>query len=409
MSSDRPVTALPNTRGHRRAVAGIFFLVGVMLGTWFARVPELRTALHLDFAQLGAVLLAQTVGVIVAMQVAGHLSAHLDSRAVIRLTAPVVPWFPAVVAATPSPVTAGAAMLTWGLVAGLLDVAMNAQGVELERVGRRPFLSSLHAVWGVGALLGSLGSVGAIQAGLSLGTHYTVVAAGLCVLALAAGRHALPEQAGARREREKQVRVGLLSGWTRIVVVLGILGAAVALCEGAMSGWCGVFLSEQRGAAPNVASLGYFAFILAQTGTRMFGDRLHRGLGPVALTRWSMATAAAGVLVSVLSPNAWLGLAGFALQGCGLAVVIPIIAGAVGHGSTGNTSLAIARYSTLHQAGVLAGPALFGWLAQTFGIGTALGLLILPLGVIAILASTTATARVDSPAEPTATDNQRAA
>ncbi|ADJ49657.1 major facilitator transporter [Amycolatopsis mediterranei S699] len=390
---------MPRLRRHRVAVAGVFFVVGVLLGTWFARVPELRTALHLDFAELGAVLLAQTVGVIVAMQVAGHLSAYLSSRTVIRLTAAVVPWFPALVAISPGAVAAAAAMLVWGLVAGLLDVAMNAQGVELERAGRRPFLSSLHAVWGAGALTGSLGAVAAIRAGVPLGVHFIAVAAVLCVLALVAGRHALPErQAAARREPGKRARTGLLSGWTRAVVVLGGLGAAAALCEGAVSSWCGVFLREQRGASADVASLGYFVFVLAQTGTRMFGDRGHRLLGPVALLRWSMAATAAGVLVAVLSPDPWWGLAGFALQGCGLAVVIPLIAGAVGHGVGGNTSLAIARYSTLHQAGVLAGPALFGRLAQTFGVSTALALLVLPLGLIAAFATATARARPDLPA-----------
>ncbi len=409
MSSGGTVVLLPALRRHRAAIAAIFFLVGVMLGTWFARVPELRTALRLDFAELGAVLLVQTAGVVIAMQVACHLRAYLGNRTIMRLCAAVVPWFPAVVAATPGPVTAGAAMLAWGLVAGLLDVAMNSQGVELERMARRPFFSGLHALWGVGALAGSLGAVGAVQAGVPLGTHFTAVAAGLCVLALVAGRRTLPEGAGPRRERERRARAGLLSGWTRSVLVLGGLGAAVALCEGAVSSWCGVFLREQRGAGTEVASLGYFAFIVAQTGTRLVGDRLHRSLGPVAVTRWSTAVTAAGVLVAVLSPNPWAALAGFALQGCGLAVVIPIVAGAVGHGTSGDTGVAIARYSTLHQAGVLAGPALLGWLAHTFGIGTALALLVLPLGLVAVLASATAPASNHSPAEPAATEHRRAA
>ncbi|WP_329055511.1 MFS transporter [Amycolatopsis sp. NBC_01488] len=400
------VTPLPRLRTHRVAVAGIFFVVGVQLGTWFARVPELRTALHLSFSQLGAVLLAQTVGVIIAMQVAGHLSAYLDSRAVVRLTATIVPWFPALVAISPGAVTAAAVMLGWGLVAGLLDVAVNTQGVALEQFGRRPFLSSLHAVWGAGALTGSLGAVVAIRAGVPLGVHFATVAAVLCVLALVAGRHALPERrSGTRREPGKRARTGLLSGWTRAVLVLGGLGAAAALCEGAVSSWCGVFLREQRGATADVASLGYFVFILAQTATRMFGDRVHRVLGPVALLRWSMAATAAGVLVAVLSPDPWSGLAGFALQGCGLAVVIPLIAGAVGHGG-GNTSVAIARFSTLHQVGVLAGPALFGRLAQTSGVSTALALLVLPVGLIAVFAKATVTAR---PAVLATAEGRRAA
>ncbi|RSD16414.1 MFS transporter [Amycolatopsis eburnea] len=377
-------TVAPPLRRPRTAVATVFFVVGVLLGTWFTRVPELRTALGLDFAELGAVLLCQTVGVLLAMQVAGHLSAHLDTRTVLRWTAAILPWCPVLVTATSGPLAAAAAMLGWGLLAGLLDVAMNAQGVELERAGGRPFLSSLHAVWGAGALAGSLGSLGAIRAGLSLGTHFFLVAVVLCALALAAGRHALAARPGPRKP------VGLLSGWTRAVLVLGALGAAAALCEGAISSWSGVFLREQRGAAVEVASLGYFVFVLAQTATRVFGDRAHRTFGPVASLRWSMAATVAGVLVSVLSPDPWVGLAGFAVQGCGLAVVIPVVSGAVGHGAGGNTSLAIARYSTLHQAGVLAGPALFGWLAQTWGIGVALALLVVPLAVIAALAGATA-------------------
>ncbi|UOX85901.1 MFS transporter [Amycolatopsis sp. FBCC-B4732] len=386
-------------RRERTAVATVFFVVGVMLGTWFTRVPELRTALDLDFAELGAVLLFQTVGVLIAMQVAGHLSAHLDTRTVLRWTAALVPWCPVLVTVTSGPVAAAAAMLGWGLLAGLLDVAMNAQGVELERAGGRPFLSGLHAVWGAGALVGSLGSLGAIRAGVPLGVHFGVVAAVLCVLALVAGRHALPETV--RRGPRKPV--GLLSGWTRWVLVLGALGAAAALCEGAVSSWSGVFLREQRGAAVEVASLGYFVFVLAQTFTRVFGDRAHRILGPVSLLRWSMAATVAGVLVAVLSPDPWIGLAGFAVQGCGLAVVIPVISGAVGHGAGGNTSLAIARYSTLHQAGVLAGPALFGWLAQTWGISAALALLVVPLAAIAVLATAT------RPAEQPEAVHQRAA
>ncbi|MFB9682927.1 hypothetical protein [Amycolatopsis plumensis] len=169
----------------------------------------------------------------------------------------------------------------------------------------------------------------AIRAGVPLAVHFAAIAAVLCVLTLVAGRHALPDRWTASR-RAPGARAGLFSGWTRAVLVLGGLGAAGALCEGTVSSWCGVFLHEQRGAVPAIASLGYFVFVLAQTGTRMFGDRAHRLLGPVALLRWSMAATVAGVLLVVLSPDPWTGLAGFALQGCGLAVVIPITAGAVG-------------------------------------------------------------------------------
>ncbi|MEV6908580.1 MFS transporter [Amycolatopsis sp. NPDC051071] len=392
MSSGLEIHPAKDVRRRRIAISGIFLMVGMMLGSWFARVPQLRIELGLNFAELGMVLLAQTVGVLLAMQLAGHLSNHLDSRAVIRVTSVVLPWFLPLMAVMPGVITAALGMLTWGVIAGLLDVSMNAQGVEVERRARRPVLNSLHAVWGIGALLGSGGTVLAVRAEWSLLSHFWVVSVVLFVIALVSGRWLLTESSLVARAEEKAPKVGFFSGWTRAVIVLGGLGAAVALCEGAVSSWGGVFLSEQRGAAANIASLGYFAFIVAQTGTRLAGDRLHRRFGAVALVRWSMAMTAAGVLLAVMVEDVWFGLAGLAMAGVGLAVAIPIISSAVGHGTKSNTSLAIARYSTLHNAGVLAGPAIFGSLAQTFGISTALTLLLVPLGVIAVFAAATAPA-----------------
>ncbi|GAB3717126.1 MFS transporter [Amycolatopsis oliviviridis] len=401
MSSGLEIHPVKDVRRQRIAISGIFLMVGIMLGSWFARVPQLRIELGLNFAELGMVLLSQTVGVLLAMQLAGHLSNHLDSRAVIRVTSLVLPWFLPLMAAMPGAVTAGLGMLTWGVIAGLLDVSMNAQGVEVERRARRPVLNSLHAVWGIGALLGSGGTVLAVRADLSLSAHFWVVSVVLVVIALFSGRWLLTEsRAASPAAAEKAPKVGFFSGWTRAVIILGGLGAAVALCEGAVSSWGGVFLSEQRGAAANIASLGYFAFIVAQTGTRLIGDRLHRRFGAVALVRWSMAMTAAGVLLAVMVQSVWFGLAGLAMAGVGLAVAIPIISSAVGHGTKSNTSLAIARYSTLHNAGVLAGPAIFGWLAQTFGISMALTLLLVPLGIIGLFASATAPASVRSSSAP---------
>lgn len=396
MSSGLEIHPVKDVRRQRIAISGIFLMVGIMLGSWFARVPRLRIELGLNFAELGMMLLAQAVGVLLAMQLAGHLSNHLDSRAVIRVTSLMLPWFLPLMAAMPGAIAAGLGMLTWGVIAGLLDVSMNAQGVEVERRARRPVLNSLHAVWGIGALLGSGGTVLAVRAEWSLSSHFWVVSVVLVAIALFSGRWLLTESRAASPAAEKTEKVGFFSGWTRGVIVLGGLGAAVALCEGAVSSWGGVFLSEQRGAAANLASLGYFAFIVAQTGTRLIGDRLHRLFGAVALVRWSMAMTAAGVLLAVLVQSVWFGLAGLAMAGVGLAVAIPIISSAVGHGTKSNTSLAIARYSTLHNAGVLAGPAIFGWLAQTFGISTALTLLLVPLGIIGLFASATAPVSVAS-------------
>ncbi|HEX4223815.1 MAG TPA: MFS transporter [Pseudonocardiaceae bacterium] len=378
-------------RGNRLAVAGMFLLIGIMLGTWYARLPQVRTELGLSDGGLAVVLLTQTVGVLIAMQVASPLTQRFGSRAVIRVTSVLVPWFPLVTVLMPNAVAAGGVLLGWGLVAGLLDVNINAQGVRVEELARKPILNRLHAVWGIGSLLGSVLTVLADRLNIAMSVQFLVIAAVLTLIALLSGRGLRADTVVAQRKS----RPGLRAGWTRAIVLLGLIGAAAALCESAVSTWCGIFLTEQRAAPAGLASLGYTAFILAETSTRLIGDRLHGRVGAVALVRAAMATTVLGIGLTVLVPSAWLDIVGFAIQGCGLAVLIPIITGAVGHGATGggqSASVAIARYSTLYYGGIVAGPSLLGWLSQALGVSTALTLLVMPLAAIGLLAKVTAPA-----------------
>src|ERR1700744_2536198 len=121
----------------RTAVCGVFMLVGVMLGTWFACLSEVRTELGLSYAELGAVLLIQTAGLVVAMQLAGQGSVRFGTRPVVRLTMIVVPWVLQPIVSVHGLLAVSAAMLSWGLVADLLDVGMNVKAVETERIAAR--------------------------------------------------------------------------------------------------------------------------------------------------------------------------------------------------------------------------------------------------------------------------------
>jgi len=403
--SAEPVSPDPDpdpVRRPRVAISGVFLIAGLMLGTWFARLPELRIQLGLSDGELGAVLLAQMAGLIIAMQFAEALFVRFGHRKVVWLMTALVPWCLPLMATVHGLLPATAGMFGWGLIAGVIDVGMNALGVRTERMARRPILNSLHAVWGAGALVGSLATAAVVRAGLAPQVHFALVAALLSGIALLNGKHLLADSAPLVSASRPQVRASrprtsVRTGWTRTVVLLGILGASAALCETSISSWCGIYLTQQRGALVSLASFGYTAFIVAETGTRMVGDRLHRRLGAVLLVRGSLAVTAVGLLIVLAVPQLWADLAGFALQGCGIAVLIPIITSAVGHGgavdgSDSATSLAIARYSTLYYAGALAGPAVVGWLAQFFGITTAFALLVAPMLLVALLAGATAPA-----------------
>src|SRR6478609_3688303 len=69
-----------------RAVAAYFLANGVVMGAWVPHVPDRARELHLDPGTLGWALLASGLGAVLAMPLAGRMTARLGSRAVSRVS-----------------------------------------------------------------------------------------------------------------------------------------------------------------------------------------------------------------------------------------------------------------------------------------------------------------------------------
>jgi MFS family permease len=378
----------------RWATAGVFLLLGMLLGTWFSGVPRFQRQLSVEPTALGLLLLAPTIGSLIGMQVAGRLVSRFGGGPVVRATAVTLPFTLPLVAVTDYRTAAGAALLLFGVVDGVQGVAMNVHGITVERGLRRPVLSGMHAAWGAGALLGGAIGTGAVAFGLSLFEHFAIVAVVTAVVGAVAGRYLLPHDGDESSSPDENRGRVWRHGWTRPVIALGLMGAGVMVCEVGISSWGAIFLGDERNAAAVLASAGFVVFTAAETGTRLVGDRLNRRLGPVAVVRWSAIIGLLGLALIVLAPSVPVNLAGFLVFGVGLAVINPIIFSAVGHGSTSSAGpgVAIARYTTLTYIGVLGGPALIGGLANAIGLTAALACMAVPLAAIAIGARLTAAA-----------------
>src|SRR3954470_16551420 len=167
----------PGTRAARRAVTVIFFVNGLLLGSWAARIPAVKERLDLGEAALGLALGLVALGALVAMPVSGWLSARGGSRRTTRAA------FVLCCVALPLPALAPSyalmlpAALLLGAGNGSLDVAMNAHGVAVERRHERPILSSFHAAFSCGALAGAGLSALVAGAGIDVRWHLLAVAA----------------------------------------------------------------------------------------------------------------------------------------------------------------------------------------------------------------------------------------
>ncbi|GAA3128641.1 MFS transporter [Streptosporangium carneum] len=357
----------------RRAVSFFFVLLGTVSGAWAARIPAVKNDLGLSNGQLSFGLLALTGGLVVGMRFAGRLTDRLGSARVLT---------PAAVATCLAVIPPGyaptlpllvAVLFLYGLVNASLDVAMNAHGVEVERVYGRPLMSSFHGMYSVGGLVGA--GVGGLFAWLGLGAGPTLATTGitLALASLLAGRHLLPLPPRAADAPRPAARARW-SGW---IVLIGVVAFAGLVGEGAAVDWTAVYLFEDLGAPQGVAALGFAVFSLAMTAGRFAGDHLVRRLGPVRLVRCSGLLATAGLATALLVGRVPVAIAGFALFGLGLATIVPQVFSAAGNHDPARAGESIAQVATVGYTGLVAGPAIIGGAAEVVGLPAALGIPVL--------------------------------
>lgn len=375
----------------RWPATAVFFLNGLTLSTAIARQPSLKSEHHLADGQVGALGLLFAVAAIVSMQFVGPLVARVGSRPVLRVSLVVMPLLLALVGLAGGFGALAAANTALGAVHGTTDAAMNAHAVAVERRGRRRILSGCHAAWSVSAVVASLATAGLSRAGVPLTAHFVGAAVVLVVGGLVLGPLLLPAAADrgsvpapARRGSARGTR-GAGGGWSRAFVALGLAGTALMVCEGAALGWGPIFLHDSRGVSLGLAATAVTAYAGGQTAVRVVGDRLATRYGAPKVFRAGGLVAAVGLGVAVLTAEPAASVAGFAVMGAGMSVLLPLAFSAVGQAQGMSAATAVSRFTTFTYAGVLLGPAAVGWAAELAGLTRTLAALLPVLLAVAVL------------------------
>jgi MFS family permease len=347
----------------RWATAGVFFVSGVGIGTLLPHVPYLQERLDVSKGVLGLCLLAMSAGALLAMPITGQMLDRRSSRSIMLATLVVF----AVALAWPllagGPLGLAALLFLVGLGNGSLDVSMNAHGSAIERRTGRPIMSSLHAGWSLGGVVGAVGAALAASADLDPRIYLAGAAAALLALGLVF----------IRRVGEATVASGASEGFvmpSRGVLLLGGLCMLVMVTEGAMDDWSPLYLRTELGAGADVAAAGFATFAAGMALGRFAGDPLTRRLGAEAVLRVGAALAVAALAGLLLAGSVPVTLAGLALVGLGIANGVPLLFSAAGR--TATPGPAIAAVSTLGYGAFLVGPPFIGFLADAIGLAGAL-------------------------------------
>ncbi|OEJ38054.1 transporter [Streptomyces agglomeratus] len=389
----------------RYAVAAVFCVHGAVTGSFATRIPWIADHSGVGAGQLGLALAFPAIGASVAMPLAGAISHRFGARTSLRGL--LVLWTLSLTlpALAPNLLTLCAALFVFGATAGMSDVAMNALGVEVENRLDKSIMSGLHGMWSAGALIGSAAGTVAAHLGSDARLHHALAAVALTVLGLIACQGVIDLRSAPGAQAPPRFALPPKSA-----LVIGAIGFCAVFAEGASLDWSAVYLRDVLGSSPGVAAASTTAFALTMAVARLAGDRVVDRFGPVRTVRVGGVAATAGGALVVAAPHPALAMAGFALIGLGVAVVVPLAFAAAGR-SGPNTSQAIAGVATITYTSGLIAPSAIGAVADatslvvSFGVVTALAFgLVVGAGVLRDAGRVSAGARSEAQAPAVAKD-----
>ena len=385
-SSPSDVRRSPDLLRARAGVSLVFLANGLGFANLVPRFPEIVEGLGLSRSAFGQAVAAASVGALVAGLAASWLISRLTSAKVASLGMLVVALALLGAGLAHSWLVLAICLLVVGGTDSIVDVAQNAHGLRVQRRWGASIVTSFHASWSLGAVLGAAMGQTLAGAGVGVGTHMVLTAVVLLVLStgpLLAGWF-LPGHDRADREPDEikefdnapQVRPATSSrrvGPVTILVLLvvGLLCAASMFPEDVAMNWSSLLLSEQGAGAGHVG-LGLVALQGTMIVGRLVGDRIIDAVGQRAVIAWGGALVTFGMSIALLLSSVPGTLLGMAISGAGCAVAVPVTYSAADDVEGLPPGLGLTIVSWLARLAGLLAPPVVGRLGDDHGLWVAL-------------------------------------
>ena len=383
----------------RIAAKTVYFMLGLGSGTFAANIPLIKENLGLSPSMLGLALLCCSLGGFVAMQFAAPLINRFGLRMLLSVLAPIFPLVLIFISLSNSFAMLALAFGVFGGLTSIAGIAVNAQAIDIEKAYARSIMSSFHALFSVGGLVGA--GVGGVMAAHHMGIvpSMSIVAVVMSVLGIMliaklfdVTKYDYAEDHEVIEKPHKHHK----AKWWRQVLLIGGLIFICYLTEGAIADWTAIYLKAEHAVGPFLAVLAYMIFNACMTIGRFSGDAIIRRFGQVPTLVGGGLLSMTGLLIGLLSPTLVFSLIGFGIVGLGLSVLVPILISMAGNLPGGDRNVAIARASTCGSIGLMTGPALIGFIAEGYNLLAAMMVpvvLLATLSVVSMLMHRTARMR----------------
>ena len=352
----------------RSAISFLFFINGIVFAGWVSHIPGIRERFEITEATIGLILFVMAIGAVLVMVFTGWLVQLIGSRIIsgvagLSYAVTLLLLF----LANDLNMLFFAAFL-FGAANGSMDVSMNDQAVILEKRYGVPIMSSLHAFFSTGGLIGAALSYSVLR----LGGHALEQAIGICVVIFLAAIYFLPHLIDGAAMQKKN-RAGEKRFFFQFVLCLfAFLAFLSFMAEGVIADWSALYLKDYVNVSASMAVLGYAAFSFMMMVGRFSGDFLVQKYGYFLVFLVCGLLTLSGMIVVLFLPEPWVKIFGFGILGAGVSNLAPIIFSNAGRLTGVPSGIGIATVSVSGYSGFLAGPPLIGFISHHIGLDNTL-------------------------------------
>jgi MFS family permease len=368
------------THGSTRdflAVAVLFLGNGLIVGTFGASLPGLRSLLDLSPGQIVGVLVAAAIFAVASMNLSGPLADRVGARLPSIVGGSLMACAGVVMGLAPSYAVLLVGAAIFGLGNGAMDVSMNALGVSVETARRRPVMSRLHACFSIGNFTGALIVVVLGRLLSHDVTQWSLWSGAALMALLLVGIFRVTPQSPRRVSED-----GSSGAVPRVAWLLAAMAVCFGLTEGTAVDWSSLHVAEVGHVSPSAGAWGLACVSGFMVVIRLFGDHVVERFGRAFVVRTGSACALVGYVLTVLGGGLAVILVGWCLVGLGVGLIAPQIYGLAGHVGGGR---GLALVVSFGYAAFLVGPAIIGFVvshsnlqrAMLVPVVTAVGLIVM--------------------------------
>lgn len=377
---------------RRNALFALYALPGLGLSSWVARTPDVRDAVGASTEQMGWVLFGLSIGSMIGILGSGTFVARFGTRFVIAACSVVLAlgvWVIGIGAMLSDAPLVAAGLACFGFGIGSCEVAVNIEGIEVERLIGRSVMPALHGFFSLGTVLGALSGMLLTAVGFPIVLHMLGVGI-VIVLVLMGTIGFIPpvfgKRAGDDRDHGRRTRSSQ-QVWRdpRLLLVSGVV-LALALAEGAANDWLPLLMVDGHGFEPAWGSGIFAVFAIFMTLSRFAGGMLVNRFGGTTMLTVSSLLGALGLAGVVLLDSQIAVIVAVALWGIGASLGFPValsVAGETESGSGAESAARVAFAAALGYVAFLVGPPVLGVLGEQVGLRSAM-LLVLALVCAAV-------------------------